>query len=233
MKQYNGEKCIISLTSWVGRIANIGPTLFSLLKQGNDFHIVLTLTIKEFPNKEADLPEAIKLFVDNNLIEILWIEEDYKVFMKSYFTMEKYQNVPVISADDDVLYQECYAEKLYQKWLENKDCIISNGCEWYAPYIVSRGQNTLMTYDIMKNAIDILKKAFNSKHRDLLTRHPEDDAYNAAFYYLYKVKVISLNLPQLYSYLQEQNSVNALHNRITYKGTKSVDMFVEVIKDYV
>ena len=72
MKQYNGEKCIISLTSWVGRIANIGQTLFSLLKQGKDFHIVLTLTIKEFPNKEADLPEAIKLFVDNNLIEILW-----------------------------------------------------------------------------------------------------------------------------------------------------------------
>ena len=233
MKQYNNEKCIISLTSWIKRISKIGPTLFSLLKQGKDYHIVLTLTKKEFPNLEEDLPEEIKVFVDNDLIEILWLDDDYKVFMKSYFTMDKYKNVPVISADDDVIYQEGYAEKLYKKWLENKDCIISNGCEWYAPYIVSRGQNTLMTYENMKDAIEILKKAFNTEDRKLLTQHPEDDAYNAAFYYLFHKKVISLNLPQLYSYLKEQNSENALHNRIRYKGTQSVDMFVEVIKKYV
>lgn len=233
MKHYNNEKCIISLTSWVKRISKIGPTLFSLVRQGNDYHIVLVLTKKEFPNLENDLPEEIKLFVDNDLIEILWLDDDYKVFMKSYFTMDKYRNVPVISADDDVIYQQGYAEKLYQKWTENKDCVISNGCEWYAPYIVSRGQNTLMTYDIMKDAISILKKAFNTDDKELLTKHPEDDAYNAAFYYIFNKKVISLNLPQLYSYLQEQNSKNALHNRIRYKGTKSVDIFVEIIKKYV
>lgn len=232
MKKYNGEKCIISLTSWIKRISNIGQTLYSLLKQGKDFHIVLVLTKKEFPNMEKDLPYEIKLFVDNDLIEILWLDEDYKVFMKSYFTMEKYKNVPVISADDDVIYQEGYAEKLYRKWLNNKTCVISNGCEWYAPYIVSRGQNTLMTYDIMKNAIEILKKAFNSKYKELLINHPEDDAYNAAFYYIFNIKVLSLNLPQLYSYQNEQNSLNALHNRIKYKGTKSVDMFVKVINEF-
>ena len=233
MKQYNNEKCIISLTSWIKRISKIGPTLYSLIKQGKDYHIVLVLTKKEFPNLENDLPDEIKVLVYNDLIEILWLDDDYKVFMKSYFTMDKYRNVPVIAADDDVIYQIGYAEKLYQKWLENKDCIISNDCVWFPPYIVSRGQNTLMTYDIMKDAIEILKKAFNSEDKVLLTMHPEDDAYNSAFYYLFHKKVISLNLPQLYIYLHEQESKNALHNRISYKGAKSVNIFINLIKKYL
>ena len=64
MKQYNGEKAIISLTSWKARINTVGLTLFSLYKRCPGFHIVLVLSEEEFPKKEAELPDSenIKTF---------------------------------------------------------------------------------------------------------------------------------------------------------------------------
>lgn len=36
-----------------------------------EFHIVLCLSEEEFPKKEAELPEDLMLFVNNNLIEVI------------------------------------------------------------------------------------------------------------------------------------------------------------------
>ena len=101
MKQYNGEKGIISLTSWKARINTVSKTLFNLLKMCKEFHIVLTLSSDEFKNKEQDLPEDLMLLVNNNLIEILWVQKNYRAFKKILFAMKKYPDVPIISADDD------------------------------------------------------------------------------------------------------------------------------------
>ena len=125
MKQYNGEKAIISLTSWKARINTVGKTLYSLLKMCPGFHIVLVLSEEEFPKKEEELPEELMLFVDNDLIEILWVYKNYKAFKKVLFTMDKYRNVPVISADDDCIYIINYAQELYDIWLNNKDSFIT------------------------------------------------------------------------------------------------------------
>ena len=121
MKIYNGEKAIISLTSWKARINTVGKTLYSLLKMCPGFHIVLVLSEEEFPKKEEELPEELMLFVDNDLIEILWVYKNYKAFKKVLFTMDKYRDVPVISADDDCIYIINYAQELYDIWLNNKD----------------------------------------------------------------------------------------------------------------
>ena len=40
-KKYNGEKAIISLTSWRARINTVDKTIYSLIKQCPGFHIVL------------------------------------------------------------------------------------------------------------------------------------------------------------------------------------------------
>lgn len=125
MKQYNGENAIISLTSWKARINTVGKTLYSLLKMCTGFHIVLVLSEEEFPKKEEELPEELMLFVDNDLIEILWVYKNYKAFKKVLFTMDKYRNVPVISADDDCIYLRNYAQDFYDEWLKHKDCFIS------------------------------------------------------------------------------------------------------------
>ena len=125
MKIYNGEKAIISLTSWKARINTVGKTLYSLLKMCPGFHIVLVLSEEEFPKKEEELPEELMLFVDNDLIEILWVYKNYKAFKKVLFTMDKYRDVPVISADDDCIYIINYAQELYHIWFNNKDCFIT------------------------------------------------------------------------------------------------------------
>lgn len=124
MKQYNGEKAIISLTSWKARINTVSKTLYSLLQQCPGFHIVLVLSEEEFPQKEKELPENLMLFVENDLIEILWVYKNYKSFKKVLFTMDKYRDVPVISADDDCIYTCNYAQILYDEWTK-KHCAIT------------------------------------------------------------------------------------------------------------
>lgn len=120
-KTYNGEKAIISLTSWKARINTVSKTLFSLIKMCPGFHIVLCLSEEEFPKMEKELPEDLMLFVDNKLIEILWVYKNYKSFKKVLFTMDKYRDVPVISADDDCLYTCNYANELYIKLISLND----------------------------------------------------------------------------------------------------------------
>lgn len=126
-KKYNGEKAIISLTSWKARINTVSKTLFSLIQQCPGFHIVLVLSEEEFPKMIDELPENLKLFVDNELIEVLWVFRNYKSFKKVLFTMDKYRDVPVISADDDCIYTCNYAQELYDDWEKNKDCIFTLG----------------------------------------------------------------------------------------------------------
>ena len=125
MKQYNGEKAIISLTSWKARIKTVCKTLFSLIDQCPGFHIVLVLSEEEFPKKEDELPENLKIFIDNDLIEVLWVYKNWKSFKKVIFTMEKYPDVPVISADDDCIYTCNYAEKLFNSWQKNPKAIVT------------------------------------------------------------------------------------------------------------
>ena len=123
-KKYNSEKAIISLTSWKARINTVSKTLFSLLKQCPGFHIVLVLSEEEFPKMMDELPTNLKLFVDNELIEVLWVFRNYKSFKKVLFTMDKYRDVPVISADDDCIYTCNYAQILYDEWTK-KHCAIT------------------------------------------------------------------------------------------------------------
>jgi len=124
-KKYNGEKAIISLTSWRARINTVSKTIYSLIKQCPGFHIVLVLSEEEFPKMMKELPENLTIFAENELIEILWVYRNYRSFKKWIFTADKYPDVPIITADDGCVYVRNYAEELYQKWLSNKDKIIS------------------------------------------------------------------------------------------------------------
>ena len=118
MKTYNGEKAVISLTTWKKRIDTVYKTIQNLFDTCQGFHICLTLATEEFPNKEAELPESLMKLSDK--FEILWIEDNIKCFKKVLFAIDKYRNVPVISADDDCIYHENYAEILYNAWLTDR-----------------------------------------------------------------------------------------------------------------
>lgn len=175
-KKYNGEKAIISLTSWRARINTVSKTLFSLLKQCPGFHIVLVLSEEEFPKMMDELPENLKLFVDNELIEILWVYKNYKSFKKVLFTMDKYRDVPIISADDDCIYTCNYAETLYNKWAENKSCIIKWTKKPHTPNLACAGPSTLYTYNNFGKYAFSYISTFDDK---TIYLSKDDDFYNA------------------------------------------------------
>ena len=176
MKLYNSEKAIISLTSWKARIDTVGLTIFSLVKQCPGFHIVLTLSEDEFPAKEAELPDTIMAFVDNDMIEILWVKRNFKAYKKFLFTAQKYKGIPIISADDDCLYTCNYAETLYKKWLETKipviryternEKITQGPCTLYclSPTLVQKFLNTLTDREIEKSRDDIVFSFFLERY---------------------------------------------------------------------
>jgi len=175
-KKYNGEKAIISLTSWKARINTVSKTLYSLIKQCPGFHIVLVLSEEEFPKMMDELPENLKLFVKNNLIEVLWVYKNYKSFKKVLFTMDKYRDVPVISADDDCIYTCNYAQTLYNEWAKNKSCCVSNKVFNKHGYTWTQGASTLYApYRFGKISI---------KNKDLVftLNSSNDDAFIGALY---------------------------------------------------
>ena len=199
-KQYNGEKAIISLTSWKARINTVSKTLMSLIQQCPGFHIVLVLSEEEFPLKEKELPENLMLFVDNELIEILWVYKNYKSFKKILFTMDKYRDVPIISADDDCIYKCNYAEVFYNNWLEDKN-------SFYSCYLSEKnkvphlgGAATLYPPYIFKN---IGIKILNESKLYLYTNQ-DDDFYTALRYKLelYKAKKV-LDYKKIYKFHDE------------------------------
>ena len=168
-KQYNGEKAVISLTSWKARIDTVSKTLFSLIKQCPGFHVVLVLSEDEFKKGVDELPNSLKLFIKNNLIEILWVKKNFKSF-KIIFTMDKYNKVPIISADDDCLYKFNYAEELYNKWLENKNCVITYKSVIHKGIKFQHGPSTLYPPDCFrKYMFTCLKnKIVRTNHDDVL-----------------------------------------------------------------
>lgn len=204
-KKYNGEKAIISLTSWKARVATVGKTLFSLIKQCPGFHIVLVLSEEEFPKMENELPDDLMLFVKNNLIELLWVYKNYKAFKKILFTMDKYREVPVISADDDCLYTCNYAQKLYDKWLENKECVIryTSGGRFY----ITQGPCTIYPPNIFK-----LKQCLGKIEKDILNKS-EDDAFYKKILINNNTKIISfLTKTNVFPFIFHDENM-ALHNQ--------------------
>lgn len=161
-KIYNNEKGVISLTSWKKRINSVHLTIENLLEKCPNYHIVLVLSEEEFQNREKDLPKELLSLLDR--IEILWVYKNYKAFKKILFTMDKYRDVPIISADDDCIYFNNYADTLYNTWKANmnynhifprhKKMVTGCGaCSLYSPYCF-RNAKDLLTDEIINTIED-------------------------------------------------------------------------------
>ena len=224
-KKYNSEKAIISLTSWRARINTVSKTLFSLVKQCPGFHIVLVLSEEEFPKMMDELPENLKVFAENELIEILWVYKNYKAFKKVLFTMDKYRDVPVISADDDCIYTCNYAQILYDEWKKNKTSIVSvkTGCEnGYAigPY----GCGTLYYPNYFSN--EKLRKIINLSYTSNL-----DDFVTAVHCKHNHIKIISKNLLKNIIFINQNGkriSSPANRNKTKYYRKKILELFKSI-----
>ncbi len=223
-KIYNGEKAIISLTSWKARINTVSKTLFSLIQQCPGFHIVLVLSEEEFPEKEAELPENLMLFVNNNLIELLWVYKNYKAFKKVFFTMDKYRTVPIISADDGCVFIKNYAEHLYKTWLKHKKAII---CNIYrnaniAPGCGGNGGVLYPPFCFKTLSIDCLNKFF-----DIMIKNPNDDRFVANLILYLNIKLIKA--PNINPVYVDFDNYGMTKNKLYIEGKNW--KFLELIKN--
>lgn len=205
-KEYAGEKACISLTSWKARINTVSKTLYSLLKMCPGFHIVLVLSKDEFPLMEKELPDNLMLFVENKLIELFWIRPNLKSFKKILFTMDKYRDVPVISADDDCIYKRNYADELYNIWFNNKDFCISYYKTTYDLFNITGGYATCYPPYYFEN-IGLLNLT-----EDIINLLEDDLYYACLRKKLSKNKIISLNKPLTYNCVLH-DELDPLHNK--------------------
>ena len=101
------------MTSWPKRIKNVPTVINSLLNQTIEPDLIeLNLCIKEFANKEKDLPKDLNILLLKKNIEINWVEKNTGVFKKIIPTIKKFYglNYYLLSVDDDFIYREDYIE---------------------------------------------------------------------------------------------------------------------------
>ena len=115
MKQYNGEKYIVSFTSFGKRIELSAFTIWLLRTRQSyqDFHLVMTV-------HEHDVPfigKQMKTLIAANMLEVLVAAEDYGPHLKYFYAMNKYgSDHPIITVDDDRKYQSDMIEQLVKKY---------------------------------------------------------------------------------------------------------------------
>lgn len=151
------------MTSWPKRINNVSKVIYSILNQTvKPDNVELNLSLEEFPNREDDLPDDLKIIVDNNLVNINWVEKNTKVFKKIRPTLKKYANEDfyILSIDDDGLYKNTYIETMI-KQLANYDyyCLIDNEkvigyCMIYRSTCFKNDFDDLLTEKLINLSID-------------------------------------------------------------------------------
>lgn len=120
MKIYNNEPVIVSLTTHGLRLNHVSKTIFSILTGSfKNLHLVLAI----FKNELDKIPEDLKLLVNNNLIELLVCDNDLGPHTKYFYTMLKYKTTPIITIDDDGIYDKDTVKSLYEMYQKHKDCI--------------------------------------------------------------------------------------------------------------
>lgn len=208
--------CIVSLTSWKGRIYNpvVSKAIFSIINQKTKYNykIVLVLSKIEFPNGLTDLPESIKLFNENNLIEILWTEDNLKAYKKTFPVMEKYPNLPIMTTDDDIFLNEKCVETFMNMHNKVNNAILA---EHSHSKICSTEIIPYMFRLFPPNSLYKLPSYYFSD----IYKGCDDDVYISVLAKIKGTKIITLNSGLAKEFTGEIQE-NALHNIYTLNSAK-------------
>lgn len=121
-KTKRNPSLIVSLTSFPQRIGTAHYSINTLLNQSlKPDKVILWLADKQFPNKEKDLPKEIMRLLEFGL-EIKWCE-DLKSYKKLLPALKEFPNEIIVTADDDIYYEEDWLQNLYETHLANPKCI--------------------------------------------------------------------------------------------------------------
>ena len=147
------ENVVLSFTSYPARIDSVWKVVDSIMRQTMlPRRIQLWLSLKNFPNKECDLPRNLKKYIPYGL-EICWTEDDLRPHKKYLYAFQKFEDMCVITIDDDIYYRRDLIDRLwsmherfpnavcgnrgkkiiigesYQKW--SSDCSVNQPSHYY------------------------------------------------------------------------------------------------------
>lgn len=127
LRRLKGEqKIIASLTSYPPRIGSVHLAIRSLLAQKTlpDL-VVLWLCTKDFPNREADLPQELVNVLAKD-VQIRWVDRDLKPHKKYYWAFQEFRNDIVITFDDDLFYRNTLIADLLEAHEMHPGCICAS-----------------------------------------------------------------------------------------------------------
>lgn len=105
---------IVSLTSYPARFKYIPSVIDSILQNTlKPWKICLCI----YKEDEQHLTKEIKDLINSNIIELIIADEDLKPHCKYYYTMKKYKTHPIITIDDDLLYDKDTIKSLYRNYI--------------------------------------------------------------------------------------------------------------------
>ncbi len=112
-KENRHQKIIVSLTSFPQRIGTVHFTIESIMmqKKVKPDLIELWLAESQFPQKEMSLPQSLRRLQECGL-SIRWCE-DLKSFKKLIPALREHPDDIIVTADDDIFYENDWLEKLY------------------------------------------------------------------------------------------------------------------------
>lgn len=146
------RKYIVSLTTYSFRIRFVHKTIHSLLNQSiNNYTIILYLDKNEFsmrtiPNNLRNLISAkFKIKFCDNLGSL----------KKIFFALKQYPNNPIVTADDDIVYDYDWLEKLTSAYEKNSNFIYCHRC-----HRIKLDNDVIMPYKQWKQRHDIVSCSY-------------------------------------------------------------------------
>lgn len=111
----NGIDYIVAMTSWPGRINETYKSVISLLNQGSNFKILLCVSKKEFPSVDF-LPSYLREVAAMCKFEIIFCDDNPKIFKKSLYARKLYPTLPILTVDDDLWYMNDFCEIMWSMY---------------------------------------------------------------------------------------------------------------------
>lgn len=136
------ERVIVSMTSYPGRIGNVGKAIYLLLmkqtRKPDEIH--LWLAEPEFPNREKDLPQELQLIFDLDNVFLHWLPKNtYCHKRHEYFNIAKEDDC-IFIVDDDTYYANNLIETVMKTHDKHPDAVI---CYNRASYHKYKGKHIL------------------------------------------------------------------------------------------
>ena len=117
---YDDEKVVVSFTTYKNRVKYAPQVITSLLNQTiKPYKVCLTLYKEDLQYVTPEL----QAYFDNGDVELIVSDIDIAPHKKWYYVMNKYKEYPIITVDDDVIYNSNLVETLYQAYLKHSDCV--------------------------------------------------------------------------------------------------------------